>query len=470
MDCFAQSVVRRLALGQAWWMLLRFVIDGALLNQVFEQHRGRAYEKVLDFPTLVRLMADALLEHDGSGRQALERSKEDERLAVSVQAVYGKLRRMPLAVSEGWLHEATQRLSALWPTELSSPVPASLRALKVMIVDGKKIKHVAKRLKPARGVSGAALGGKVLVALSAHRGLAVAMHAHRDGETNDAPLLAGLLAQVREQTAGPILWVLDRQFCDLTQPPKLAKQGDAFLIRYHPKVHFELDLQAKTRHGTDAAGRTYREDFGHLGTPRGKTQRPYVRRITLLRPDHEEGDLVLITKLLDADVYPAADLLQMYHQRWSIENVFQQITTVFTLNRLIGSSLEATIFQCALCLLLYNIVRVLCAHVAAIQDQPLKQVSSQQVFYDTRRQLISMTTLLNREQLIQSVPTFADASSLCQALRQLLSDTWTDRWRETPTTRRSPPKHKQTIEGGHTSIQRLIDAEHKARAGHHAHK
>ena len=58
----------------------------------------------------------------------------------------------------------------------------------------------------------------------------MAMHAHRDGETNDAPLPAGLLAQVRGQTTGPILWVLDRQFCDLSQPPKLAGQEDAFLI------------------------------------------------------------------------------------------------------------------------------------------------------------------------------------------------------------------------------------------------
>ena len=169
-------------------------------------------------------------------------------------------------------------------------------------------------------------------------------------------------------------------------------------------------------------------------------------------------------------MYSAADLLQMYRQRWSIENVFQQITTVFALHRLIGSSPEATIFQCALGLLLYNITRVLCAHVAAVEDQPLKQVSSQQVFYDTRRQLISMTTLLNREQLVQCVPTFADASSLCEALRHLLSNTWTHRWLKAATTQRSPPKRKQPIEGGHTSIQRLIDADRQARAGHHAHK
>ncbi len=79
-------------------------------------------------------------------------------------------------------------------------MPKSLRDFDVMALDGKKIKRAAKRLKVARGYSGTPLGGKILAALDLRRGLIVAMNAHLDGETNDAPLLPGLLPQVRLRT------------------------------------------------------------------------------------------------------------------------------------------------------------------------------------------------------------------------------------------------------------------------------
>ena len=56
--------------------------------------------------------------------------------------------------------------------------------------------------------------------------------------------------------------------------------------------------------------------------------------------------------LLDADVYPAADLLDAYRQRWGIEQVFQQVTEVFGLQQLIGSRPEAAVFQAAICFVL----------------------------------------------------------------------------------------------------------------------
>ena len=41
-------------------------------------------------------------------------------------------------------------------------------------------------------------------------------------------------------------------------------------------------------------------------------------------------------------------------QRWQIETVFQQITEVFELRHLIGSTPQATVFQASLCLVMYN--------------------------------------------------------------------------------------------------------------------
>ena len=64
--------------------------------------------------------------------------------------------------------------------------------------------------------------------------------------------------------------------------------------------------------------------------------RCYVRQVTLELPAGET--LVLVTDLLDADQYPADDVLEVYLQRWGIERVFQVITEVFQLQHLIGST------------------------------------------------------------------------------------------------------------------------------------
>ena len=75
-----------------------------------------------------------------------------------------------------------------------------------------------------------------------------------------------------------------------------------------------------------------------------------MRRITVTRA--EGGELVLITTLSDPEQFPADDLLEVYLKRWSIENMFQQVTEVFHLQDLIGSTPSATVFQAAFCFLL----------------------------------------------------------------------------------------------------------------------
>jgi len=49
--------------------------------------------------------------------------------------------------------------------------------------------------------------------------------------------------------------------------------------------------------------------------------------VTLHR-DGEE-DVILVTDLLDAERYPAEELLSLYLARWGIERVFQQLSAAF---------------------------------------------------------------------------------------------------------------------------------------------
>src|ERR1700758_4442888 len=99
---FAHQALDRLPLAQSVLLLWQQVADPALLQSLYERHRGRGYEKSLSFPCLVQLIADALLQHDGSARASFERALEQDALPVTIPAAYGKLRRLPIAVSTGF--------------------------------------------------------------------------------------------------------------------------------------------------------------------------------------------------------------------------------------------------------------------------------------------------------------------------------------------------------------------------------
>lgn len=283
---FAHEVLTRLPLAEAVLSLWRWVADPLFLLSVFARHRGQGCEKERSFGVLVQLIAEALLEHQGSGRKSFARGQEDGLLTASVQAVYQKLGRVPLGLSEAGLAESTARLRPVYPGAARLSLSPALAGLEVIIVDGKAIKRVAKRLKPVRGRKGGVLGGKALVALELRSGGVVAMATHAAGETNEAKLVPALLPQVRAQVAGRRLWVADRQFCDLTQPAAFATGDDQFLVRYHPKTPFCPDVARSAQRGQDAQGRLWEQDWGWLGSEKAK-QRRFVRRLTLYRPGEE---------------------------------------------------------------------------------------------------------------------------------------------------------------------------------------
>lgn len=455
---FAREVLTRLPLAEAVLSLWRWVADPLFLLSVFARHRGLGYEKEIRFEVLVQLIADALLEHQGSGRKSFERGREQGLLTASVQAVYQKLGRVPLGLSEAWLAESTARVRPVYPCAAGLPLSSALQGLEVIIVDGKAIKRVAKRLKPLQGRKGGVLGGKALVALELRSGLAVAMATHADGETNDAKLVPALLPQVRDQVGGSRLWVADRQFCDLTQTAVFAAGGDHFLVRYHPKTHFCPDATRPAQTGQDEQGRAWVQDWGWLGCEQAK-QRRFVRRITLARPGEET--LILLTDLLDAQQFPANELLALYLARWGIERVFQQITEVFHLQTLIGTTPQGTVFQLAFCLLLYNLVQVVRAYVATAQARPVPTISTELLFDDVHRQLVAFTELVPSEQVEPLFLLLRSEEELRAQLTRLLATVWTARWLKAPAKKRKVPPPRTPMRGKHSSVYRLVTRYHK---------
>lgn len=458
------AVLARLPLADSVLKLFSHVLSPANLDSIFEAHRGRSFEQALSFPAFVQLIADALIEHEGSGRQSFERAREEGLLSTSDQAVYGKLRRIPASLSLGFVEESSSRLRQLYPISGKAwTPPACLAGMTPVLLDGKTAKDVAKRLKSTRHAIGKISGGKMLVATLPESALILTMAAHLDGESNEARLVPDLLQRVNQLVESNRLWIADRQFGDPVQIARfLEEEGDHVLVRWDGRTTFHADPSRPAKTTCDHNGRNVIDEWGWLGAQSNKRRR-YMRRITLIRPGEES--VILMTDLLDEAAYPAADLLQVYLERWQIERVFQQITEVFNLKRLIGSTAEATIFQAAFCMVLYNMIQVVKAYIAAGRDDITltEEVSGEQVFYDVQRQLIAFSEVVRPVELAAIEASPLSVVELREWLARRLGGLWHDRWKKAVNKKpRKPKPKKDSCFGAHNSVHRLRNL---ARAG-----
>jgi len=458
MDAFGTELLARSPLASAALELLDFAFDREQLQSLFEARRGRCYQDVLTFPDLVTLVHTALLQHEGSGHRMFLDLERAGRSPVDESNFYRKLSRTPAGLSEGLLSSCAARLSGVLPDAGRAALPDCFDRFTVVAGDGKKIKWVAKRLLPTRGVSGSLLGAKALVAIDLRTGLALAMSTDLDGQTNDVPLVPGLVQQLQAGVDGPMLSVWDRQFSDTKTMRLLASRGggsggdsggDRFVVRVRQGLVFERESCEPPATRDDGA--RVEDEVGRLC--RGdKALR--VRRVTLHRA---EGQAVqIVTDLLDARQYPAEDLLELYRRRWGIEEVFQQVTETFGLARLIGCSPQAVLLQLSICLVLYNLMQVIRAHVADDAKLLTAAVSMYYLFDHTRRQLIAWAYHSDGQH--PDAP--RDGPSMIGRLQTLLTDaldtkTFAKRPDKKPRPKRAPPRN---IPGGHTSTQRLINA------------
>lgn len=449
---FDREVLGRLPLAEAVLTLAAYLWPDEALEDFYRDHRAGSYCRLIDFPTFVGLIRDALLHHGGSLAAALDRRAEVRALPASRQAFYAKLRRVPITLSLAWLAESTRRLAPIRPAAPAADLPRSLDGLAIRVVDGKALKRVPKRLLPARGTAGKLLGGKLLGCWDPRTELVVAIAAAPDGEANECALVPELLRRVRAlPAAGRRLWVADRQFGDLVQTGRFADGGDAFLVRRNAKTGFAPDPGSPERLGRDAAGRVIRDRRGTLGTGPGARR---VRQITLERP----GDpVVLVTDLLDEAAYPAEDLLALYLHRWGIERVYQRVTEVFGLIRFIGSTPEATVFQAAYCLMLSNVVEVVRAVMAeaAVEAADVGAVSAAKLFEGIREELAALHRLVAAERVAGLVQRPTDAPAARRRLEELLSAAWRERYRKAARPRHRPHPDRPKQSGAHTSVFRL---------------
>jgi hypothetical protein len=425
---------------------------------VFQEHRGRCYEREIAFASLVNWLFASILPYGTSAFDTLQQKAEWEELEASYGAYYAKLRRAPLAVSCELLGEVSARLRKLLPPQGLHGVPASLQAFVILRVDGKTIKFVAKRLAVSRKFGkGGLLGGKCLIAFECASGLVSVMNAAPDGESNETLLVPGVVRGAQNHIPGPRLFVADRQFCDTVQPLLFSSvPGDHWIVRRHSKVTFTPDPERSCA-SQDSQGRQVIEEWGELTATRNRLRTP-ARCLRVIRPGTTE--LQILTSLVEAK-YSAADILDAYFQRWDIECLLQKISQLFDLRHLVGSTPQATVLQFSLCLVLHNVIEVLRQFIAAENGVATASLSTPKIYREVRRQLTAMRTLSTPPEvaaILKCLPDLDSSESMTAFLRDIAAQLAKDRWIKSPNKPRGQRPEKPPIPKRRTSVHRLMNS------------
>ena len=332
---------------------LELVLEPEWVDELFEKHRGRQYQRELLFSTTVDIVALVALGMRPSVHAAA-RARED--LGVSLSALYEKLNHTEPALGRALVEQSAKRLE---PTveQLRRGQPPLCPGYRVRVVDGNCLAPSEKRLKPLRSVRTAALPGRSLVVYDPDTSLVVDVLPCEDGHAGERTLMAALVP-----TAQPgQLWIADRNFCTYNIMAAWQHSGCAFVVREH-SYNAKLTVFSPLVEKGDSETGVVFEQLVDCHAPDGTLLR--LRRIEIrLKTPTEDGDaIVSLLTNLPAEL-SALQIAALYRSRWTIENMFQKLEKVLASEiRTLGYP-RAALFSFCVAVLGYNVLSMLQAAV-----------------------------------------------------------------------------------------------------------
>ena len=94
------------------------------------------------------------------------------------------------------------------------------------------------------------------------------------------------------------------------------------------------------------------------------------------------------------------------------------------------------------------------------------QNSSEKLFYDVKRELVTVNVLVKVEMLLSLLGEVPTAAELRERLRERLRGTWSQRWWKAPSSGGGGhQKVKTRVLGNHTSTYRVLQGIHEQKTG-----
>lgn len=428
---------------------LERLLDADRLNELFNETAEAQYTKALLFSTLVELMSEVVLGKQSSVHAAYQ--SQAENIPASVTAVYRKLDRMELGVSEALVRHSFQ-LAEPVIRKLGAAESSWLPGYKVRILDGLHPGATEHRIEELRHTWAAPLPGKALVVFDQAKGLVRDVFLTADGQAQERRLIGRVLETVERGE----LWIADRNFCTLALMFTMHRKRACFVVRQHGQLEGRL-IGRRQRVGKTETGIVYEQAL--LVTEPGRGEELVLRRITveLDRPTRDGDTEIHILSNLPAQAASAQKLAELYRNRWTIERVFFEVERAFESEISTLGYPGASLFALSLGLLAYNAVALVEAALGCEHGRETvrNKVSTYYLSLEIRQAWDGMQIAIPPKHW----RTFATQSDedFAATLRAIASRMQLARYkkhRRGP--KKKPPKKTKYQNGGHVSTAKLI--------------
>lgn len=428
---------------------LERLLDADRLNDLFEQTAETQYTKELLFSTLVQLLSEVVLGKQPSVHAAYQSQADD--IPVSVTAVYRKLDRMELGVSEALVRDSFARAEPVI-RKLRATQASWLPGYQVKVLDGLHLGGSEHRLEELRHTWAAPLPGKALVVFDQAKGLVRDVFLTEDGQAQERSLIGRVLETVERGD----LWIADRNFCTLSLIFAMHRQGACFVLRQHGSLQGRL-VGRRRRIGKSETGIVYEQALAVTDPKSGEEL--ILRRVTVeLKQPTREGDTEIhLLSNVPVEVASAEKLAELYRNRWTIERVFFEIERAFESEISTLAYPAAALFALSLGLLAYNAVALIEAAIG-------REHGRETVRNDVSMYYLSLEIRQAWDGMQIAIPpkhwrVFATQSDedFAASLREIARRVQLTRYQKHPRgPKKKPPKKTKYQHGGHVSTAKLI--------------
>jgi hypothetical protein len=347
--------------------LMSNILSAKQLNTLFRETAQRQYESEVLFSSVVELLGLVVTKAQRSLHAAYQTRREE--LNVSVKALYDKVAATELPVTRELVRRTAERMGEVLAA-LEPDRPGPLADYELRILDGSHLAASEHRLKETRRVRGGPLPGQALVVLDPRRSLVVDLIPTEDGHAQERSLLPELVELLEPGQ----LWVADRNFCTVLWLHEVALNASAFIVREHAGMTVETTGPRRPV-GRCETGELFEESavvrdaFG---------QALAVRRVILMLDQRSAGGDRTIVMLTNLPARASAPIVaDTYHQRWSIEKVFGELTLSLRGEIDALGYPRAALLGYAIALLTYNLLSVVKGALRAVHgvDRVTRDVS-----------------------------------------------------------------------------------------------
>jgi hypothetical protein len=427
---------------------LERMLSPSRLDQVFRDHAVEQYERSLLFSSLVEVMARVVTRIEPSVLASYRALKE--KLTVSDEAVYQKLRNVETVVSEAMVRDSFAVARAVLQ-RLKACDRSWVRGKRVKIMDGNYLQATQRRIAELRTMWDAPLPGRALVVWDQQSRLVENVFLTEHGLASERSLLGDVL----ETVAADDVWIADRNFCTLGFLFGLTTRDARFVIRQHGQLQ-GIPQGRRRLVGQTAKGEPVWEQAVAI-THQG--QELTLRRITVkLQQPTRDGDreIHIFTNLTQQEA-SAAKVAELYAKRWTIEVVFLELQTALCCEVHTLGYPQAALFTFCVALLLQNTFSMLHGSLRSVHGQETvdEQVSGVLLSQELRKTYDGMMVQIpdaRWQEISQLSPQrFADLLKRWVATMDL------DRYRKIPRGPKKPhPKREPRSKAGRISTAVII--------------